>query len=88
MQEADEGEIWLDELDVLHDKPAVRKVLGYLPQEFGVYPKVAAEDLLEHLADLKGIGPAKHRREVVAALLHRTNLYNVRRQSLEGFQAV
>lgn len=85
LQEADTGEIRLGDLDVLNDKPSVRKILGYLPQEFGVYPKVAAEDLLEHLADLKGIGPAKHRKAVVTALLQRTNLYNVRRQALGGY---
>jgi ABC-2 type transport system ATP-binding protein len=85
LQETDTGEIRLGDLDVLNDKPSVRRILGYLPQEFGVYPKVAAEDLLEHLADLKGIGPSKHRKEVVAALLHRTNLYSVRRQALGGY---
>ena len=85
LQEADSGQIMLDDLDVLRDKPSVRKVLGYLPQEFGVYPKVAAIDLLDHIADLKGIGPTKHRKEVVSALLNRTNLYAVRYQKLGGF---
>lgn len=85
LQEADQGEIRMGDLDVLHNKPEVRKVLGYLPQEFGVYPKVAAEDLLDHIASLKGVGPKKHRKEVVHALLERTNLYNVRRQALGGY---
>ena len=52
LQEADSGQITLGELDVLRDKPSVRKMLGYLPQEFGVYPKVSAIDLLDHIADL------------------------------------
>ena len=85
LQEADSGHIQLGEVDVLQNKAAVRKVLGYLPQEFGVYPKVSAIDLLDHIADLKGIGPAKHRKEVVAALLQRTNLYEVRYQKLGGY---
>lgn len=85
LQEADSGEIIFGQIDVLHDKAAVRKILGYLPQEFGVYPKVSAIDLLDHIADLKGIGPAKHRKDVVAALLQRTNLYEVRYQKLGGY---
>jgi len=63
----------------------VRGVLGYLPQDFGVYPKVSAAELLDHLARLKGIVDAKSRRDVVDALLHRVNLYEVRKQKLGGF---
>jgi ABC-type multidrug transport system ATPase subunit len=74
-----------DRLDVLHRKAEVRKILGYLPQDFGVYPKVAAEDLLDHLARLKGIVPARDRREVIHSLLRKTNLYDVRRQRLGSF---
>ncbi len=85
LQEADQGTVFLDDLDVLHEKSRVRKILGYLPQEFGVYPKVSAWDLLDHLASLKGIGPAGHRREVVGALLQKVNLHHVRRQKLGGF---
>src|ERR1700726_2423987 len=65
LQEPDEGKVRLGELDVLSDKDGPRRVLGYLPQEFGVYPKVAAEDLLDHLAALKGITRAGERRDVV-----------------------
>ena len=59
LQDADTGSIMLDDIDVLRDKEAVRRVLGYLPQEFGVYPSVSAEELLEHFATLKGIANAK-----------------------------
>ena len=85
LQEADSGSIRLDELDVLREKDAVRRILGYLPQEFGVYPKVAAEDLLDHFAVLKGLSDSKERKATVAALLHKTNLYDVRRKNLGGY---
>src|SRR5215213_4164759 len=86
LQEADSGSIVLDSLgglggmDVLRRKDDVRRVLGYLPQEFGVYPRVSAEGLLEHFAILKGIHHRGERRELVAALLRRVNLYEVRKQ--------
>jgi ABC-type multidrug transport system ATPase subunit len=82
LQEADTGEVLLDSINVLQDKDAVRKVLGYLPQEFGLYPKVNAEVLLNHIATLKGITKRRDRQEVVAALLHRVNLYDVRKKNL------
>ncbi|MBC6992477.1 ABC transporter ATP-binding protein [Hymenobacter sp. BT491] len=85
LQEADSGSIRLGDIDVLRDKDAVRRVLGYLPQEFGVYPKVSAEALLDHFAVLKGLSNTKERQEVVAALLQRTNLYDVRKKNLGGF---
>ena len=85
LQEADSGSVFLGDLNVLRNKAEVRKILGYLPQEFGVYPKVAAEDLLNHLAKLKGIAVGRERREVVHALLRKTNLYDVRRQRLGSF---
>lgn len=85
LQEADSGSIHLDELDVLREKDSVRRILGYLPQEFGVYPKVAAEDLLDHFAVLKGLSDSKERKATVAALLHKTNLYDVRRKNLGGY---
>ena len=85
LQEADSGRAVLGEIDVLRQKDAVRRVLGYLPQEFGLYPKVSAEDLLGHFAVLKGITNAKERREVVQALLQQTNLYDHRRKALGGF---
>src|SRR5215831_5931679 len=63
LQEADAGSVWLDGLDVLRHKDAVRRVLDYLPQEFGLYPRVTAFELLEHLAALKGIAPCQRRRD-------------------------
>src|SRR5687768_3194004 len=85
LQEPDSGSIRLGDLDVVRQKDEVRKTLGYLPQEFGVYPKVSAEDLLSHFALLKGIGERRARREVVEALLRQTNLWEVRRQKLGGY---
>ena len=78
LQEPDEGTIFLDDLDVLKEKDEVRKILGYLPQDFGFYPKVTAQDMLNHFAVLKGISDKKERREVCDALLQQTNLYEVR----------
>ncbi len=78
LQEADTGTIFLDELDVLRQKDEVRKILGYLPQDFGFYPKVSAQDMLNHFAVLKGITNKAERKEVCDALLHQTNLYEVR----------
>ena len=85
LQEADSGSVTLGDLDVLRDKNAVRRILGYLPQEFGLYPKVTAFHLLDHLASLKGITPRRHRREVVNALLQKVNLYDVRHQRLGSY---
>jgi ABC-type multidrug transport system ATPase subunit len=85
LQEADSGRVIMGDLDVLRQKDAVRRMLGYLPQEFGLYPKVSAEDLLAHLATLKGMTSAKERQEVVRALLHQTNLYEYRRKPLGTF---
>jgi len=91
LQEADAGSAKLigvdggGDIDVLRDKDAVRRVLGYLPQDFGVYPRVTAEDLLDHFARLKGVVDAKARRETVRALLQRVNLFAVRKQKLGGF---
>ena len=85
LQEADSGQASLGDIDVLRQKDAVRRVLGYLPQEFGLYPKVSAQDLLTHFAVLKGITNAKERKDVVAALLRQTNLYEHRRKALGGF---
>ena len=85
LQEPDEGSIHLGDLDVLRQKDEVRKTLGYLPQEFGVYPKVSAEDLLDHFALLKGVAERHARREVVEALLRQTNLWEVRKQKLGGY---
>jgi ABC-type multidrug transport system ATPase subunit len=82
LQEVDEGSIMLDELNVLTQKDEVRRILGYLPQEFGVYPKISAEALLSHLAVLKGIVNREERKEIVRALLNKTNLYDVRHKNL------
>jgi ABC-2 type transport system ATP-binding protein len=85
LQEPDEGSIHLGDIDVLREKDKVRETLGYLPQEFGVYPNVTAERLLEHFAVLKGITDRSARSEVVTALLQQTNLYDVRKKKLGGF---
>ena len=85
LQEADQGNIRLGELDVRTEKHEVRKLLGYLPQQFGLYPKLSAQVLLDHLAVLKGITDKAERRELVAGMLHNTNLYGVRKQHLGGF---
>ena len=85
LQTPDEGSIQLGDIDVIDNKDAVRQTLGYLPQEFGVYPKARAEDLLNHFAVLKGINERKSRKEVVEALLKQTNLWDVRRQKLGGY---
>jgi ABC-2 type transport system ATP-binding protein len=85
LQDADSGSVRLGEMDVLREKDRVRSCLGYLPQEFGVYPKVTAIELLDHLARLKGLRDARQRRNVVAALLERTNLFEARHRRLGGF---
>ena len=82
LQAPDAGSVSLDGLDVLSSKTEVRKILGYLPQEFGVYPKVSALDLLHHLAVMKGITKKSERNEIVDALLNQTNLWDVRKKSL------
>ncbi len=83
--ESDGGTIQWDGLDVLKNKDGVRRILGYLPQEFGVYPKFSAEAMLNHFAVLKGIMNRKERRETVHSLLRMTNLWNVRKQKLGTF---
>lgn len=85
LQDADRGSVVLDDLDVLNQKDAVRRVLGYLPQEFGVYPKVSATDLLDHFAILKGITNGRERKKLVEALLHRVNLHDVRKKAVSSY---
>src|SRR5688500_11501876 len=85
LQDPDAGSISLGDIDVLNQKDEVRKTLGYLPQEFGVYPKVSAEELLDHFALLKGIAERRARKEVVESLLRQTNLWEVRKQKLGGY---
>ena len=85
LQEPDAGSIHLGDINVLKDKDAVRRCLGYLPQEFGVYPRISAEDMLSHLALLKGVTNSRERRETVKAMLERCNLYEVRKKALTSF---
>ncbi|MBX2897947.1 MAG: ABC transporter ATP-binding protein [Cyclobacteriaceae bacterium] len=85
LQEADSGSIQLGDLNTLEHPNELRKVLGYLPQQFGVYPTLSSEMLLNHLAVLKGIINRKERKEIVHALLHKVNLYEVRTQKLGEF---
>jgi ABC-type multidrug transport system ATPase subunit len=85
LQEADEGTVTFGDVDVLRQKEEVRKLLGYLPQEFGVYPRISALAMLDHLAVLKGITKASARREVVDRLLKMTNLWEVRKNNLTTF---
>lgn len=92
LQEPDSGTIALgpstgsgQAIDVIRQKDEIRQTLGYLPQEFGVYPKVSAESLLDHFAVLKGILDRRARQKVVEALLRKTNLWDVRRQKLGGY---
>lgn len=90
LQEADSGSVSFEDgaggtIDVLRDKDALRRQLGYLPQDFGVYPKVSALDLLDHFAVLKGLTDRRQRREVVEGLLQQVNLWDVRKRKLGGF---
>jgi ABC-2 type transport system ATP-binding protein len=84
LQEADQGTITLGDIDVLKDKDAVRRVLGYLPQEFGVYPRISALELLDHFAVLKGL-PRSEKKDVVEGLLQRTNLWDHRKKAVSSF---
>jgi ABC-type multidrug transport system ATPase subunit len=85
LQDPDSGSIQLDNIDVLKDKAAVRQVLGYLPQEFGVYPKMSALDMLHHLAIMKGIANKTERTQMVDALLNQTNLWAARKKALSTY---
>lgn len=85
LQEADSGEIDFNSINVLTDHDAIRRTLGYLPQEFGVYPRVNALMLLDHFAQLKGISNSKERKETVEALLQKTNLWEHRSKNLGTF---
>src|SRR5450631_2483863 len=82
LQEADKGTVFLDDLDVLKRKTEVRQLLGYLPQEFGVYPKISAERMLDHIARLKGVANAAERKELVGSLLENVNLSKDRKKHL------
>lgn len=85
LQNADEGEVFLNDIDVLRNPQDLRKKLGYLPQEFGVYPRITAGQLLDHLAILKGVANGKERKELVSYLLEKVNLYDQRNKSVKGF---
>ncbi len=81
----DTGSATLDGLDLIANKDATRRLLGYLPQEFGVYPKMSAVDMLNHLAVMKGIAKGGERKEIVEGLLQQTNLWDVRKKALGGY---
>ena len=85
LQEADAGAVMLDDLDVLNNKRGTRQILGYLPQEFGVYPKVSAVHMLDHIAMLKGVRHKKERKDLVDALLNRVNLYEHRKKAVSSY---
>lgn len=85
LQDPDSGSIKLGDIDVVAEKQEVRKVLGYLPQDFGFYPKVSALDLLNHFAILKGISDKKERKEIVDALLQQTNLFEDRKRNVSEY---
>ena len=82
LQQADTGSVLLGDIDVLKDKEKVREILGYLPQEFGVYPKVSSYNMLNHIASLKGVSSKGERKDLVESLLTKTNLWHVRNKSL------
>ena len=85
LQKPDSGTIFLDQIDVLEQPEELRKTLGYLPQQFGLLPKVSAEKLLNHFAVLKGITNKAERKEITEDLLHKTNLWEKRKQKVGGF---
>src|SRR6202789_4631975 len=84
LQAPSSGSIRFDDIDVIADPQKLRRMLGYLPQDFGVYPRVSAYDMLEHMAVLKGFAKAGERRTAVEALLNQTNLWTVRERAIAG----
>src|SRR6201996_6863917 len=85
LQTPTSGTIRFGDIDVIREPERLRHVLGYLPQDFGVYPRVSAYDMLDHMAVLKGVTKPSDRRETVEALLNQVNLWNVRKKSIAGF---
>ena len=85
LQAPTSGHVRFGDIDVLKDPEALRRTLGYLPQDFGVYPRVSAWDMLDHMAVLKGVSNARDRKETVESLLHQTNLWKVRYKAIAGF---
>ena len=85
LQTPTSGSIRFGDIDVLNDPDALRRTLGYLPQDFGVYPRVTAYDMLDHLAVLKGLVARGERRDTIESLLHQVNLWGARKRSLAGY---
>ena len=85
LQDPDSGQILFNGMDVVSNKDAIRQVLGYLPQEFGVYPRISAIDMLHHLAVMKGIAKSSERKEIVEAILNQTNLWDARKKALSTY---
>ncbi len=85
LQDPDRGNIYLGDIDVLNNPTEIRKRLGYLPQEFGVYDNVTAREMLEYVADIKGVATKKERQDITTALLHKVNLYEARNKRLSTF---
>lgn len=85
LQEPDQGTAMLDDIDIIQDKDSLRRVLGYLPQDFGVYPKLSPLVMLDHFAMLKGVANKAERKELVDGLLHQVNLYEVRKKAVDTF---
>jgi ABC-type multidrug transport system ATPase subunit len=85
LQDPDSGTVFLDDINVIEDKQAVRERLGYLPQDFGLYPRINAEVMLDHIAQMKGIGSKSERKDLVASLLQKVNLWNDRKKGLGTF---
>lgn len=85
LQEADSGSVFLNNLDIINNPVELRKILGYLPQEFGVYPRITAAQLLDHMAILKGVTNGRERKELVKYLLNKVNLYRQRDKSVKSF---
>jgi ABC-type multidrug transport system ATPase subunit len=85
LQQPDSGSVRLGDIDVLTQPDEVRKILGYLPQDFGLYPGLSAERVLDHFAELKGVANSGERRNLVHALLRQTNLWDARKKAVGGF---
>jgi ABC-type multidrug transport system ATPase subunit len=85
LQTPSSGAIRFDDIDIIAEPERLRRTLGYLPQDFGVYPRISAEDMLDHMAVLKGIGSKADRKTTVETLLNQTNLWSVRKKALAGF---
>jgi len=85
LQDPDSGQIFFDDIDVLKQPEEMRKILGYLPQDFGVYQNVSAYEMLQHIAKMKGLSDVKQRNSSVTELLHRVNLYDVKDRKLSNY---